>query len=188
VEVRNAAALAASAPARLSARPSGKEVNAAALPQKISQPSRADKAKVLASETMLDTEQGTNVLHTQVAATSSKKSKLGMSTMSATGNVALETTPLSQPSAMMDVEQVQVSLGHLDELTEGDAHHVDSVALLKAGVVADGETKTDLGSVMKIAVLSNGELTPVRRSKRNAIVADVDSFKRAERRVAVKNL
>jgi hypothetical protein len=186
VDMRNAAALAASAPARLSARPSG--VNAAALPQKISQPSRADKAKVLASETMLDTEQGTKVLHTQVAATSSKKSKLGMSTMSATRNVALETTTLSQSSAMMDVEQVQVSLGHLDELTEGDAHHVDSVALLKAGVVADGETKTDLGSVMKMAILSDGELTPVQRSKRNVMIADVDSFERAERRVAVKNM
>jgi hypothetical protein len=89
---------------------------------------------------------------------------------------------------MMDVEQAHVSLGHLDELTEGDAHHAGSVALLKAGVVADGETESDLGSVMKMAVLSDGKLTPVRRSKRNAMVADVDSFERAERRVAVKSL
>jgi hypothetical protein len=41
---------------------------------------------------------------------------------------------------------------------------------------------------MKMAILSDGELTPVRRSKRNVMIADVDSFERAERQVAVKNL
>ncbi|CAD6217740.1 unnamed protein product [Miscanthus lutarioriparius] len=39
-----------------------------------------------------------------------------------------------------------------------------------------------------MAIMSNGELTPVRRSKRNTEVADVDSLEKAERRVAVKNL
>jgi len=60
--------------------------------------------------------------------------------------------------------------------------------VLGAGVVDDGESKKDLGSVMKMAIMSNGELTPVRRSKRNAEVADVDSREKAERRVAIKNL
>ncbi|CAD6244657.1 unnamed protein product [Miscanthus lutarioriparius] len=39
-----------------------------------------------------------------------------------------------------------------------------------------------------MAVLSDGELTPVRRSKRNADVVDVDSLERVERRVTIKNL
>jgi len=57
-----------------------------------------------------------------------------------------------------------------------------------AGVGADGESKKDLGSVMKMTIMSNGELTPVWRSKWNAEVADVDSLEKVERRVAVKNL
>ena len=58
-------------------------------------------------------------------------------------------------------------------------------AMVEAGVSADGNV---LGSVMTIAVLSDGELTPVRRSKRNADVADVHSLEKAEKRVAIKNL
>ena len=53
---------------------------------------------------------------------------------------------------------------------------------------ADGESKKDLGNVMKMVIMSNGELTPVWRSKWNAEVADVDSLEKVERRVAVKNL
>jgi hypothetical protein len=41
---------------------------------------------------------------------------------------------------------------------------------------------------MKMAVLLDGELALVRRSKRNADVADVDSLEKAEIRAAVKNL
>ena len=68
---------------------------------------------------------------------------------------------------MMDEEQMEVSLGHFGGPTEGDAHHHgDSDAMLEVGIVANGETKNDLGSMMKMAVLSDGELTPVRRSKR----------------------
>jgi len=55
-------------------------------------------------------------------------------------------------------------------------------------VVADGGSEKELGSVMKMAILSYGELTPVRRSKQNADVADVGSLEKAEKRVAVKNL
>jgi hypothetical protein len=71
----------------------------------------------------------------------------------------------------------------------GDAqHHGDlSNAMLEVGIAANGETN-DLGSVMMMMVLSDGELTPVWRSKQNADVVDVDSFERAERRVVVKNL
>ena len=60
--------------------------------------------------------------------------------------------------------------------------------MLEAGVSADGGATKELGSVMTLAVLSDGELTPVWRSKRNAGVADVDSLEKAEKRVAIKNL
>jgi len=80
-------------------------------------------------------------------------------------------------------------LGIFDGPTEGDAHHHgDSDAILEAGIAANGKTKNDMGSVMKMAVVFDGDLTPVRHSKRNADVVDVDSFERAERRVVVKNL
>jgi hypothetical protein len=73
--------------------------------------------------------------------------------------------------------------------TGGTQHLGDlSDAMLEAGVAVDGESKKELGSVVKMVVLSDEELTLVRRSKRNADVVDVDSFERAERRVAVKNL
>ena len=72
----------------------------------------------------------------------------------------------------------------------GGGQHLGDLldAMLEAGVTADGGSKKEMGSVMKMVVLSDGEITPVRRSKRNADVADVDSFERAERRVVVKNL
>ena len=99
-----------------------------------------------------------------------------------------------QPSTMFDNERVEISVGQIDGAAEGafadGAQHLAVLldAMLGAGVAADGESKKDLGSVMKMAIMSNGELTPVRRSKRNAEVADVDSLQKAERRVAVKNL
>jgi hypothetical protein len=88
---------------------------------------------------------------------------------------------------------MEVSLGHFDGPREGmltgDAqHHGDlSDAMLEVGIAANGETN-DLGSAMMMAVLFDGELTPVWHSKRNADMVDVDSFERAERRVVVKNL
>jgi polyhydroxyalkanoate synthesis regulator phasin len=103
-------------------------------------------------------------------------------------------TPLRQPSSAFDEEQMEVSIGQLAGATEGGtadgAQHLGHLldAVVEAGVAADGESKNVLGSVMKVAVLLDGELTPVRRSKQNADLADVDSFERAERRVAVKNL
>jgi hypothetical protein len=60
--------------------------------------------------------------------------------------------------------------------------------MLGAGVTADGGLEKELGSVMKMAILSDGELTPVRRSKRNADVAGAGSLEMAEKRIAVKNL
>jgi len=41
---------------------------------------------------------------------------------------------------------------------------------------------------MTLAVLSDGELTPVRRSKRNAGVADVDSLEKAEKGLPSRTL
>jgi hypothetical protein len=78
----------------------------------------------------------------------------------------------------------------VEEACADGAHHIADLfgAMLDAGVAADGMSKQELGSVMKMKVLSDGELTTVRRSKRNAGVADVDSLEKAERRVAVKNL
>ena len=77
VEVRNAATLAASAPARLSSRPSGKLVNTVYMTQKITQSSCVEKSEALASatmgttqrpiETLPGTEQGAKGLDTQAA-------------------------------------------------------------------------------------------------------------------------
>jgi hypothetical protein len=89
---------------------------------------------------------------------------------------------------------VEISAGQVDGAAEGafadGAQHLGVLldAMVGARVTADGESKKELGSVMKIVVLSYGELTLVRRSKRNADVADVDSLEKAERTVAVKNL
>ena len=95
---------------------------------------------------------------------------------------------------MFDKERVEISVGQIDGAAEGafanGAQHLGVLldTMLGVGVGADGESKKDLGSVMKMAIMSNGELTPVRRSKRNAEVADVDSREKAERRVTIKNL
>jgi hypothetical protein len=103
-------------------------------------------------------------------------------------------TPLRQLSKWLDEEHAEVSIGHFDGATEGaiadGAQHLGDPldAMLEAGVAADGGSKFELGSIMKMAVLSDGEFTPVRCSKRNADSVDVDSLERAERRVAVKNL
>jgi hypothetical protein len=61
-------------------------------------------------------------------------------------------------------------------------------AMVDVGVSADGGSNDVLGSVMMMAVLFDGELTPVRRSKWNADVADVHSLEKAEKRIAIKNL
>ncbi|XP_066361565.1 uncharacterized protein [Miscanthus floridulus] len=62
------------------------------------------------------------------------------------------------------------------------------VTMLEARVSADGGATKELGSVMTLAVLSDGELTLVRSSKQNVGVTDVDSLEKAEKRVAIKNL
>jgi hypothetical protein len=52
--------------------------------------------------------------------------------------------------------------------------------MLEAGVTANGGSEKELGSVMKMTILSDG-VTPVRRSKRNADVADVGSLEKGEK-------
>ena len=95
---------------------------------------------------------------------------------------------------MFDEELSEISVGHFAGATNGaiadGAQHLGHLldAMIEAGVAADDGSKNELGSVTKMAVLSDGELTPVRRSKRNADVADVDSLEKAEKKVAVKNL
>jgi len=95
---------------------------------------------------------------------------------------------------MFDNERVEISVGQINGAAEGvfadGAQHLGVLldAMLGARVAADGESKKDLGSVMKMAIMSNGELTPVRRSKHNVKVANVDSLEKAERRVVIKNL
>jgi hypothetical protein len=99
-----------------------------------------------------------------------------------------------EPYTVNDDEQMEVSVGQLDGATEGKvadgAQHLGALldAMIEAGVTADGAQKKEWGSVMTMAVLSNGELTPVQRSKRNVDVSDVDSLEKAEKRVAIKNL
>jgi hypothetical protein len=60
--------------------------------------------------------------------------------------------------------------------------------MLGAGVAADGGSERELGSVMKLAILPDGVLTPMWRSKRNADVVDVGSLEKVEKRITVKNL
>jgi hypothetical protein len=99
----------------------------------------------------------------------------------------------NQPYTISDDEQMDVSVGQLDGATQGKvadgAQHLGALldAMIEAGVTADGGQKKN-GEVMMIAVLSDGELTPVRRSQRNADVVDVDSLEKVEKRVAIKNL
>jgi hypothetical protein len=89
---------------------------------------------------------------------------------------------------------MEASVGQFVGATEGEVadgtQHLGALldAMIEAGVQADGVPEKEWGSVMTMAVLADGELTPVRRSKRNVDVADVDSLEKAEKRVAVKNL
>ena len=97
------------------------------------------------------------------------------------------------PSFMIEGEQVQVSVGQSDGAAGGIAYGAQHLgplldAMLEARVSADGGAIKELGSVMTLVVLSDGELTPVWRNKRNAGVVDVDSLEKAEKRVAIKNL
>ena len=93
--------------------------------------------------------------------------------------------PFKQPSIMNDEEQVEVLVGQFDGAREGEiangAQHLGALldAMIEAGVSADGGSKKELGSVIKMVVLLDGVLTPVQRSKRNADVADVDSLEKA---------
>jgi hypothetical protein len=87
---------------------------------------------------------------------------------------------------MNEEEQVEVS-GAVRQGSRGIAdgfQHLGALldAMIEAGVSADGGSKKELGSVMTMAVLSDGELTPVRHSKWNANVADVDSLEKAEKK------
>ena len=73
--------------------------------------------------------------------------------------------PFKQPSIMNDEEQVEVPVRQSDGAAEGwiadGAQHLGALldAMIEAGVSADGGSKTELGSVMTMAVLSDGELT-----------------------------
>jgi hypothetical protein len=103
----------------------------------------------------------------------------------------LQKTHNQQPS-MLDKESVEARQadGAADGLFTIEDQHLGVLldAMVDAGVSADGGSKDVLGSVMMMAVLSDGELTPVRRSKRNADVTDVHSLEKAEKRIAIKNL
>jgi len=98
----------------------------------------------------------------------------------------------NQQSSVLDEEQDEAAL-LLDGAAEGvitiDDQHLGilSDAMGEAGLSADGGTKKELGSMMTMVVLSDGELTPVRRSKRNADVADVHALEKAEK-IAYRNL
>ena len=88
---------------------------------------------------------------------------------------------------------MQVSVGQSDGAAGGIADGVQHLgalldAMLEAGVSADGGATKELGSVMTLAVLSDGELTPVRCSKRNAGVANVDSLEKAEKGLPSRTL
>jgi hypothetical protein len=91
-------------------------------------------------------------------------------------------------------EQMQVAVGQDNRVAGGaladGVQHLGILldAMLGAGVLADGGSEEEFGSVMRMAILSDGELTPVRLSKRNADAADVGSLEKAEKRAVVKNL
>jgi hypothetical protein len=112
----------------------------------------------------------------------------------ATARERQEISSIEQQSTPFENDQIQVLVGQDDRAAEGaladGAQHLGILhdAMLGAGVAADGGSERELGSVMKMAILLDGELTPVRRSKRNADVADVGSLEKAEKRIAVKNL
>ena len=65
-----------------------------------------------------------------------------------------------------------------------DAQHLGALldAMVQAGLSADGGPKKELGSIMTMDILSDGELTPVRHSKQNADVADVHALQKAEKK------
>jgi hypothetical protein len=103
----------------------------------------------------------------------------------------LKKTHNHQPSTLHgESGEVRQADGTSDGVLVIEDQHMGAAldAMVNAGVSADGESNNALGSVMTMVVLSDGELTPVRRSKRNADVADVHSLEKAEKRVAIKNL
>jgi hypothetical protein len=108
--------------------------------------------------------------------------------------VQQEVSYAEQQPTIFENDQTQISVGQDSGSAEGSlasgTRHLGMLldAMLEAGVTTNGGSEKELGSVMKMAVLSDGELTPVRRSKRNADVADVGSLEKAEKRIAVKNL
>jgi hypothetical protein len=91
-------------------------------------------------------------------------------------------------------EQVQIAVGLDNGLPGGaladGAQHLGILLddMLGAGVSADGGSEEKFRSIMRMAILSDRELTPIRWSKRNTVAADVGSLDKAEKRVAVKNL
>lgn len=97
------------------------------------------------------------------------------------------TTMSEQPPALVEKAQLHMAVGQNDGAegahAEG-AHHLGilSKAMLEAGVAADGGIEKEFGSVMELAILSDGELTPVRRSKRIVDVADMGSLEKAEKK------
>jgi hypothetical protein len=100
---------------------------------------------------------------------------------------------VEQQHTILEKVQLQMSVGQDDGAEGAHAEGAQQLGILRdamlgAGVAADGGSEKELGSVMKMAFLSDGELTPVRRSKRNADVADAGSLEKAEKRIAVKNL
>jgi len=185
VNVRSATSLTSSAPARLLqrslqlVRPGGKPATSAMV------------AAIVEGGSKGQTLQPTMGLTTQ---TVDANQNLGKMSTSATLVAALDPQEnFKQSSIVNDDEQMEVSVGQLDgaagEVADG-AQHLGALldAMIEAGVTADGGSKKELGSVMTMAIPSDGELTLVRRSKRNAVVADVDSLEKAEKRVAIKNL
>ena len=94
----------------------------------------------------------------------------------------------NQQSSVLDEEQDEAPLlpdGAAEGVITIDDQHLGilSDAMVEAGLSADGGTKKELGSVMTMAVLSDGELTPVRHSKQNADVADVHALEKAEKKL-----
>jgi hypothetical protein len=111
----------------------------------------------------------------------------------ATIGAGVQAAGANQQASQVVEEQTEVpklSDGTAEGVVESQDQHLGilSEAMLQAGLAADGGVHREMGSVMTMAVLSDGELTPVRRSKRNADVADVHVLEKAEKRIAYKNL
>ena len=96
----------------------------------------------------------------------------------------MQKTDNQQPSTL-DEEPVEARQadGAADGVFAIEDQHLGVLldAMVEAGVSADGGSNNVLGSVMTMAVLSDGELTLVRRSKWNVDVADVHSLEKAEK-------